>query len=106
VHTRVARLLTYRVVQAMEDGAVDDSDAAAARLAVTRGDQEVTDVLMEVLGEDSLAARESGHAPVDGAVEDYWRYAQAATVASGALEVQQLLLARGVLGGGGAARNS
>ncbi len=106
VHTRVARLLTYRVVQAMEDGSLDDGDAAAARLAVTRGDQEVTDVLMEVLGEDALEARESGRAPLDGAVEDYWRYAQAATVASGALEVQQQLLARAVLGGGRAARDS
>jgi alkylation response protein AidB-like acyl-CoA dehydrogenase len=106
VHNRVARLLTYRAVQAMDDGELLDADAAAARLAVTRGDQEVTDVLMEVLGERSLESRESAYAPLHGAVEDYWRYAQAATVASGALEVQQMLLARAVIGGGSAARNS
>jgi alkylation response protein AidB-like acyl-CoA dehydrogenase len=98
VHNRVARLLTYRVVNAIAEGDVDDADAAAARLAITRGDQEVTDVLMEILGERCLDAHRVADAPLGGAVEDYWRYAQAATVASGALEVQQLLLARSVLG--------
>jgi alkylation response protein AidB-like acyl-CoA dehydrogenase len=106
IHTRVARLLTYRVVQAIADGDVQDADAAAVRIAVTRGDQEVTDVLMEVLGEDAVAGTGTEGAPLEGAVEDYWRYAQAAKVASGALEVQQGLLARGVLGSGRAPRDA
>ena len=33
-----------------------------------------------------------------GAIEDHWRYAQAATVASGTIEVQRMLVARDVLG--------
>ena len=106
VHNRVARLLTYRVVQAMADGDVEDADAAVARLAVTRADQEVSDVLMETLGERCMDGWGVKDAPLNGEVEDAWRYAQAATVASGALEIQQVLLARGVLGGGRAARDT
>jgi alkylation response protein AidB-like acyl-CoA dehydrogenase len=31
-------------------------------------------------------------------MEDHWRYAQAATVASGAIEIQRMLIARSILG--------
>ena len=45
------------------------------------------------------AALDSGSsAALHGAVEDHWRYAQAATVASGTIEVQRMLVARDVLG--------
>jgi alkylation response protein AidB-like acyl-CoA dehydrogenase len=40
-------------------------------------------------------------APLHGAIEDHWRYAQAATVASGTIEVQRMLVAREALGGNG-----
>ena len=33
------------------------------------------------------------------AVEDHWRYSQAATVASGSIEMQRILLARSLLAG-------
>jgi alkylation response protein AidB-like acyl-CoA dehydrogenase len=105
VHNRIARLLAYRAVEAAESAEVTDDIAAAARVAMIRGDQEVTDVLMEALGEASLDGPGSGSAPLGGAVEDYWRYVQAATVASGAIEVQQMLIARGVLGASGASRD-
>jgi alkylation response protein AidB-like acyl-CoA dehydrogenase len=32
-------------------------------------------------------------------VEDHWRYAQAATVASGTIEIQRMLVARAALAG-------
>jgi alkylation response protein AidB-like acyl-CoA dehydrogenase len=41
-----------------------------------------------------------------GAVEDHWRYAQAATGAAGTIEIQRTLIARSILGrtdGSGAA---
>ncbi|HVW79739.1 MAG TPA: acyl-CoA dehydrogenase, partial [Mycobacteriales bacterium] len=37
-------------------------------------------------------------AVLHGAIDDHWRYAQAATVASGTIEVQRMLVARSVLG--------
>jgi len=49
-----------------------------------------------VLGPSAL---DSGtFARLHGAVEDHWRYAQAATVASGTIEVQRMLVAREALG--------
>jgi len=49
-----------------------------------------------VLGPVALDSGAS--APLHGAIEDHWRYAQAATVASGTIEVQRMLVARDVLG--------
>ncbi|MCU1453217.1 MAG: Acyl-CoA dehydrogenase [Acidimicrobiales bacterium] len=93
---RVARLLAYRAVLAQEAGGPPDAAASAARIAVTRCDQLVAELLFQVLAERSLEAGPS--APLAGAIEDHWRYAQAATVASGTLEVQQMIVAKDLLG--------
>lgn len=106
VHNRVARLLSYRVVAAMERETVEDAAAAAARVAMTRGDQETTGILMEIIGEASVVPETARDPLIARAVEDYWRYSQAATVASGAVEIQQLLVARGVLGRNGASNSA
>ena len=96
VQVRVARLLAYRAVAEQETGSPSDSAASVARLAVTQCDQEVAELLFEALGNRSL---ESGAtAPLAGAVEDHWRYAQAATVASGTIEIQRLIVSRSLLG--------
>ncbi|MFI5046213.1 MAG: acyl-CoA dehydrogenase family protein [Acidimicrobiia bacterium] len=94
-HARRARLLAYRVIAAQYDGRVNPSDTAGYRIAVTRLDQESADVLTDLLalaGEgDPWAARFRRE------VEDHWRYAQAATVASGSIEMQRILMARALL---------
>ncbi|BBX95757.1 acyl-CoA dehydrogenase [Mycobacterium lacus] len=95
VDLRVARLLAYRAVSVQDDAAADAA-ASAARIATTTCDQQVAELLFDVLGP---AALDSGAtAPLHGAIEDHWRYAQAATVASGTIEVQRMLVARDVLG--------
>lgn len=96
VQVRVARLLAYRAVARQESG-VDDASASAARIAVTQCDQEVAELLFDTLEERSVDDKKSG-APLHGAAEDHWRYAQAATVASGTIEVQRMLVARELLG--------
>ena len=97
VQVRVARLLAYRAVARQEAG-VDDASASVARTAVTQCDQQVAELLFNALEEHSLEDKHSG-APLDGSVEDHWRYAQAATVASGTIEIQRMLVARELLGG-------
>ena len=95
VHARRARLLAYRVVDMQSSGRVRPTDAAAYRIAVTRLDQESAEVLMDIVG----------LAPADGddvrhfrrAVEDHWRYSVSATVASGSIEMQRILMARSLL---------
>jgi alkylation response protein AidB-like acyl-CoA dehydrogenase len=98
VHVRNARLLAYRVVAAQEAGTLTDADASIARVATTLCDQEVAEILFEALGANALDDGHSPHAVVHGAVEDHWRYAQAATIASGTIEIQRMLIARSVLG--------
>ncbi|MHB8328081.1 MAG: acyl-CoA dehydrogenase family protein [Acidimicrobiales bacterium] len=99
VHARVARLLAYRVIDAQAKGDVVDHEASIARVAVTRCDQEVADVLADIVGSGFVDDRSSPQALLGGGLEDHWRYSQAATIASGTIEIQRMLVARSVLGG-------
>ncbi len=95
VQVRVARLLAYRTVAAQEAGELPDVHASTARIAVTLCDQAVAEVLFQAVEERAL---ESGTAaPLHGAIEDHWRYAQAATVASGTIEVQRMIVSKALL---------
>jgi len=93
LHTRRARLLAYKVVEAQVNGNLDPATAASYRIAVTSLDQEVAEVLMDVVGSWSLGTPDLTRV-FERAVEDHWRYAQASTVASGTIEMQKQLLAR------------
>jgi alkylation response protein AidB-like acyl-CoA dehydrogenase len=95
VQVRVARLLAYRTVHAQASGEVPDVLASAARIAVTQCDQQVAEVLFQAVEDGSLEAGPS--APLHGAIEDHWRYAQAATVASGTIEVQRMIVSKALL---------
>jgi alkylation response protein AidB-like acyl-CoA dehydrogenase len=98
IKVRTARLLAYRCVAAQMRGEATSSDlASVARVAVTQCDQEVAETLMQVLGHRALESA-GADAPFYGAMEDHWRYAQASTVAAGAIEVQRETVARSVLG--------
>jgi alkylation response protein AidB-like acyl-CoA dehydrogenase len=95
VHARRARLLAYRVVDMQNRGRVRPGDAAGYRIAVTRLDQESAEVLMEIVG---AAATDGGDgARFRRAVEDHWRYSVSATVASGSIEMQRILMSRSLL---------
>ncbi len=97
VQVRVARLLAYRTVRAQETGEPPDVMASAARIAVTQCDQQVAELLFQAVDHESLEAGVA--APLHGAIEDHWRYAQAATVASGTIEVQRMIVSKALLGG-------
>jgi alkylation response protein AidB-like acyl-CoA dehydrogenase len=98
IQVRVARLLAYRTVRAQEIGEPPDVLASAARIAVTQCDQQVAELLFQAVEHESLDA--GCDAPLHGAIEDHWRYAQAATVASGTIEVQRMIVSKALLGGG------
>lgn len=98
VHARQARLLAYRVIDRQAAGQVDPGDAAAYRIAVTRLDQEVGEVLMDAIEEFAVGQGEEPYRQFVRAVEDHWRYAQTSTVASGSMEMQRVLLSRAMLG--------
>jgi alkylation response protein AidB-like acyl-CoA dehydrogenase len=97
IDVRVARLLAYTTVRAQERGEQDDATASAARIATTLCDQTVAELLLEAAGPDGLEGGRTAF--LHGAVDDHWRYAQAATVSSGTIEVQRMHVARAALGG-------
>ena len=98
IKVRTARLLAYRCVAAQARGErASQTMASVARVAVTQCDQEVAETLLQVLGHRGLEAP-GPNAPFFGAMEDHWRYAQASTVAAGAIEIQRETVARAVLG--------
>jgi alkylation response protein AidB-like acyl-CoA dehydrogenase len=97
IDVRVARLLAYTAIAQQEQGQPDDATASIARIATTRTDQSVAELLIEAVGPAGLEG--DRQAVLYGAIDDHWRYAQAATVASGTIEVQRMLVARSVLGG-------
>ncbi|HLG67405.1 MAG TPA: acyl-CoA dehydrogenase family protein [Acidimicrobiales bacterium] len=95
VHARRARLLAYRVVALQAQGQVRPGDAAAYRIAVTRLDQQSAAVLMDIVGLAELQGPDARR--FRAAVEDHWRYSASATLASGSVEMQRVLLARTLL---------
>jgi len=95
---RVSRLLAYRAVAEQEAGLPADVSASSARIAVTQCDQQVAELLFQAIEDRSLEGP-GPEAPLAGAFEDHWRYAQAATVASGTIEVQRMIVGRALLGG-------
>jgi alkylation response protein AidB-like acyl-CoA dehydrogenase len=94
VELRVARLLAYRAVG--DSSGIDPAAAAVARIVTTMCDQNVAEVLVDAAGPGALDAGKD--ALLHGSIDDHWRYAQAATVASGTIEVQRMLVSRSVLG--------
>jgi alkylation response protein AidB-like acyl-CoA dehydrogenase len=82
-----------------EDGEPTDATASAARVAVTQCDQTVAELLFQAIEHRSLEGK-ANDAPLHGAIEDHWRYAQAATVASGTIEIQRMIVSRALLGSG------
>jgi hypothetical protein len=76
---------------------VTPTDVAAYRIAVTKLDQDSAEVLMELAAELPDAETDAG-ALFRREVEDHWRYSQAATVSSGSIEMQRILLSRSMLG--------
>lgn len=94
-HCRRARLMAYRIVALQDSGRIRPGDAAAYRIAVTRLDQESAEVLMEIAAE---APDDPGAQWFRAEVDDHWRYSQAATVSSGSIEMQRILLSRAMLG--------
>jgi alkylation response protein AidB-like acyl-CoA dehydrogenase len=94
-HARRARLLAYRVIALQTEGRVSPADTAGYRMAVTRLDQDSAEVLMDIVG--ASPAIDDAFTRFKRAVEDHWRYAQAATLASGSIEMQRILLARALL---------
>ncbi|SOD72095.1 alkylation response protein AidB-like acyl-CoA dehydrogenase [Jatrophihabitans sp. GAS493] len=92
VHARTARLLNYRAVSERERGTLTDLHASTARIASILLDQEVAELALDTVGAAALAP--DPRAGVLGLIEDVFRYSRSATIASGTIEVQRMIVAR------------
>ena len=63
-------------------------------MMTTRTNLLTADALAEALGDEFFDDRHTQGAPVDGAVEFFWRYMQAGPIASGTTEMLQRHLSR------------
>jgi alkylation response protein AidB-like acyl-CoA dehydrogenase len=97
VKSRQVKFMAYSVVAAQEQGKLDPADASAYRIAGTLLDQDVAEVLMDIVGAWGLGTTDHEMTFVR-AVEDLWRYAQAATVSSGTVEMNRIALGRQMVG--------
>jgi len=79
-------------------GRIQPADAAGYRIAVTKLDQDSAEVLMEIIS--TVPRDDAATAYFRAEVEDHWRYSQSATVASGSIEMQRILLSRALLATG------
>ncbi|MET0736268.1 MAG: acyl-CoA dehydrogenase family protein [Microbacterium sp.] len=93
VRARQARLMAYRLLQEDPSSPLTPLDAAAYRIVVTTLDQESAEVLVELCGADGLGVTDRARV-FEREVEDHWRYSQAATVASGTVEINKQTIAR------------
>ena len=92
IRARQAQLLAYRLVGA-DESELSPLAAAAYRIVVTTLDQESAEILMEMLGSDAVGAT-ARSTFYQREVEDHWRYSQAATVASGTVEINKQTIAK------------
>jgi alkylation response protein AidB-like acyl-CoA dehydrogenase len=99
VRNRMARLMCRRALWTQEEGGSHDFIVCAARLVTTRADLLVADTLSEAIGDAFFEHRYTAHAAVDGAIDFYWRYMQAGTIASGTTEMLQRQLSRAMFRG-------
>jgi alkylation response protein AidB-like acyl-CoA dehydrogenase len=99
VRNRMSRLICRRALWFQELGGSNDFIVSAARMFTTRTDQLTADVISESMGDEFFLHRYTEGAPLGGAHEFYWRYMQAATIASGTTEMLQRTLAKVLLRG-------
>ena len=89
VRNRMARLMCRRALWFQRDGGSHNFIVAAARMVTTRSNLLVADALSEAVGDRFFEDRYSPEPAVNGAIEFFWRYMQAGTVAAGTTEMLQ-----------------
>ena len=94
VRNRMSRLMCRRALWFQRDGGSHDFIVSAARMITTRTNLLTAEALGEALTDRFFEDRYTEGAPIDGAVEFFWRYMQAGPIASGTTEMLQRLLSR------------
>ncbi len=94
----VARMHTLRVISKAAAGGVPNLESAMFKLFTTQLGQKITDEFLTAVGPQAALRRGTPGAPLDGRMENYYRYSVIDTVGAGTSEVQRNIIARRGLG--------
>src|SRR5437867_736042 len=93
-----AKMHCLRVITKAAAGEVPNLESAMFKLFTTQLGQKIADELLTMAGPHGALRRGSPNAPIDGRMEDYYRYSVIDTVGAGTSEVQRNIIARRGLG--------
>jgi alkylation response protein AidB-like acyl-CoA dehydrogenase len=93
-----AKMHCLRVITKAAAGEVPNLESAMFKLFTTQLGQKIADELLTMAGPHGAIRRGSPGAPIDGRMENYYRYSVIDTVGAGTSEVQRNIIARRGLG--------
>ncbi|MCA1831136.1 MAG: acyl-CoA dehydrogenase family protein [Actinomycetota bacterium] len=94
----IAKMHTLRVISKAGAGGVPNLESAMFKLFTTQLGQKITDEFLTIAGAQGALRRDTPGAPLNGRMENYYRYSVIDTVGAGTSEVQRNIIARRGLG--------
>jgi len=94
----IAKGHTLRVISKAAAGGVPNLESAMFKLFTTQLGQRITDEFLTMTGPEGALRRDTPGAPINGRMENYYRYSVIDTVGAGTSEVQRNIIARRGLG--------
>jgi alkylation response protein AidB-like acyl-CoA dehydrogenase len=98
IELEVARLLAARLVWILEKGIVPYQESSMAKVFVTEFEQRLANTGMQILGLYGQIKKGSKWAPIEGKIEDDYRYSIMGTIGGGSNEIQRMIIAIAGLG--------
>jgi alkylation response protein AidB-like acyl-CoA dehydrogenase len=98
IEIEISRLFGSRLIWMLEKGMSTYYEAAMAKVFVTELEQRLANTGMQILGLQGQLKRGSPWAPLDGEIEDAYRYSVMGTIGGGSNELQRMITAIAGLG--------
>jgi alkylation response protein AidB-like acyl-CoA dehydrogenase len=98
IDEEIARLLSLRVAWIVENGGVPSIEGSMAKLFAAEARQRQHRALQDVVGAEAVLHRFSGEAPLDGAIDEAFRYGVVGTIYGGSSEIMREIVAQRGLG--------
>ncbi len=95
---RAHLMVCYRALDEQQKGRMPGPESSILKLVGTKLVQEITELAMEVMGEDSLTWYNDGIVPpIEESIGPYFCYERAATIYGGSNEIQRNVIAKMIL---------
>ena len=98
IETEVARLIAYKVAWMQSQDLVPNKEASMSKVFGSETFQRVAATGLKILGLYGQLTREDQWAPLQGRVQEAWRYSFSGTIAAGTSEIQRNIIAGRGLG--------